>query len=52
MPEISKKKRSKIAEQILAHLYQSSPESQFTNKVAQEIARDEEFTKTLLQELE
>ena len=52
MPQISKKKRSKIAEQILAHLYSLSPESQFTNKIAQEIARDEEFTKSLLKELE
>lgn len=52
MPQISKKKRSKIAEQILAYLYSLSPEPQFTNKIAQEIARDEEFTKSLLQELE
>ncbi|MEK6846715.1 MAG: hypothetical protein AABY16_00955 [Nanoarchaeota archaeon] len=52
MPRISKKKRSKISEQILSHLYELSPEPQFTNKIAQEIARDEEFTKSLLQELE
>ena len=52
MPQISKKKRSKIAEQILAHLYSISPEAQFTNKIAQEIARDEEFTKSILQELD
>ena len=52
MPRISKKKRSKIAEQILAHLYNMSPEPQFTNKIAEEIARDEEFTKSLLQELD
>ncbi len=52
MPQISKKKRSKIAEQILAHLYSISPEAQFTNKIAEEIARDEEFTKSILKELE
>ena len=52
MPPISKKKRSKIAEQILAHLYSISPESAFTSKIAEEIIRDEEFTKSLLQELE
>lgn len=52
MPRISKSKRSKISEQILAHLYSFSPESLFTSAIAQEIARDEEFTKSLLTELE
>jgi hypothetical protein len=52
MPTISKKKRSKISEQILSHLYSISPESSFTSKIAEEIVRDEEFTKSLLQELE
>ena len=52
MPQISKKKRSKISEQILSHLYNISPEAVFTSSIAEEIARDEEFTKSLLEELE
>ncbi len=52
MPQISKVKRSKISEQILAHLFTNSPESLFTASIAREIARDEEFTKSLLVELE
>jgi len=52
MPKISQQKRDKIAEQILAHLFQSSPEAIHTNKIAESIIRDEEFTKALLQDLE
>ncbi len=52
MPQISKPKRDKISEQILHFLFSISPESIFTSKIAQEIIRDEEFTKSLLQELE
>ncbi len=52
MPKISQQKKDKIAEQILAHLFQKSPEAQYTNKIAEEIIRDEEFTKSLLQDLE
>ncbi len=52
MPPISKIKRSKISEQILSHLYNNSPEALFTSAIANEIIRDEEFTKSLLQELE
>lgn len=52
MPSISKKKRSKISEQILSYLYSISPEAAFTSKIAEEIVRDEEFTKSLLEELE
>ncbi len=52
MPAISKKKRSKISEQILSHLYNISPNAAFTVKIAEEIIRDEEFTKSLLEELE
>jgi len=51
MPRISRKKQDKIQEQILHHLFSVSPEPQFTSKIAQEIARDEEFTKALLQAL-
>lgn len=51
MPTISKSKKDKISEQILHYLFTLSPASQFTNKISQEIARDEEFTKSLLLEL-
>lgn len=48
---ISKEKREKISEQILACLYHNFPVSLFTSTIAKETARDEEFTKTLLKEL-
>jgi predicted transcriptional regulator with HTH domain len=51
MPHISQQKKDKIQEQILHHLFEISPESTFTSKIAETIARDEEFTKQLLQEL-
>ena len=49
--KISKEKRDKISEQILAVLFNSSPNSIFTSTIAKNIARDEEFTKQLLKEL-
>ncbi len=49
--KISKLKREKISEQILALLYSITPKSIFTSHIAQEIARDEEFVKNLLLEL-
>ena len=49
--KISDKKREKISEQILAYLFSVNPRPEFTNKIAQEIIRDEEFTKKLLLEL-
>lgn len=49
--KISKKKKEKICEQILALLYSITPKSIFTSHIAQEIARDEEFVKKLLLEL-
>ncbi|VVB80156.1 Uncharacterised protein [uncultured archaeon] len=49
--KISKLKRDKIAEQILAHLYTLSPSSVFTSYIAKELARDEEFTKKILTDL-
>ncbi len=52
MPPISQIKKEKISEQILAYLFNISPESQFTSLIAQEIVRDEEFTKSLLLTLE
>ena len=51
MPPISQQKKEKIQEQILHFLFSISPETAFTNKVAQEIARDEQFTKSLLHDL-
>jgi hypothetical protein len=52
MPIISKEKKDKISEQILHHLFTISPDSRFTSEIATEIARDEEFTKLLLLELD
>lgn len=46
--KISDKKREKISEQILVFLYSNNPKSFFTSHIAQEIARDEEFVKSLL----
>ncbi|MAH49378.1 hypothetical protein CMI37_26375 [Candidatus Pacearchaeota archaeon] len=52
MPQISQTKQQKIQEQILFHLYSIFPKQVFTSDIAKELARDEEFTKTLLLELE
>ena len=52
MPPISQPKKDKISEQILAYLFSLAPEPKFTSSIAEEIARDEEFTKFLLLELE
>ena len=48
MPTISQTKKDKISEQILHHLFTVSPSPIFTAAIATEIARDEEFTKSLL----
>ncbi len=48
---ISETKKDKISEQILAFLYSISPKLVFNSYIAQEIARDEEFTKMLLLKL-
>ncbi len=52
MPRLSNSKRRKISEQILHYLFIISPQPAFTSKIAEEIIRDEEFTKSLLEELE
>lgn len=52
MPQISSKTRDKISEQVLAHLFSQSPEPQFTASIARELARDEEFIKSILHDLE
>lgn len=49
--KISKEKRDKISEQVLALLFSNSPKLLFPFDVAKEIARDEEFIKELLQGL-
>ena len=49
--KISKEKKEKISEQILALLYSKSPQSIFTSQIAKELARDEEFVKKLLIDL-
>lgn len=51
MPKISKQKKDKISEQILHYLFSISPEARFTSEIAQELARDEEFIKSLLTDL-
>ena len=48
---LSKQKRDKISEQILACLYNNFTKQLFTAQISREIARDEEFVKTLLKEL-
>ncbi|MCL6500687.1 MAG: hypothetical protein K6T16_01485 [Candidatus Pacearchaeota archaeon] len=52
MPRISSKKEEKIKESVLNLLFQNSPKALFTAKIAMEIARDEEYVKKLLSELE
>lgn len=51
MPRLSQSKKDKIAEQLLHHLFTRSPEALFTVHIAKEIARDEEFTLSLLKDL-
>ena len=51
MSKLSEQKKEKISEQILSVLYENYPESLFTSKIASEIVRDEEFIKTLLNQL-
>lgn len=52
MPRISKVKQERIQEQILHFLYEIFPKQVFTSDIAVEIARDEEFIKSLLLDLE
>jgi DNA-binding IscR family transcriptional regulator len=49
--KISPEKKEKISEQILAYLFSMSPQPAFTNNIAKELARDEEFIKKLLSSL-
>lgn len=52
MPKISNQKKEKISEQILSYLYSIFPKQIFTAEIAKELARDEEFIKFLLKDLE
>ena len=52
MPKISDKKKEKISEQIVNLLFSKFPKLIFTSEIAEELARDEEFIKKLLQDLE
>lgn len=52
MPKISEQKIEKISEQILSYLYSIFPKQVFTSDIAKELARDEEFIKKLMKELE
>lgn len=52
MPRISTTKENKIKEAILHLLFQQSPKSLFTYHIAQELARDEEYIKKLMLDLE
>jgi len=49
---LSQNKKNKITEQILSFLYHTFPNQPFTAEIAREIARDEEFIKRLLFELQ
>jgi len=49
--KISKEKRDRIKEQILSFLLHIYPDSKFTAEISREIARDEEYTKKLLEEM-
>jgi len=51
MPPISQQKIKKIKEQILFHLYNLFPKQVFTIDIARELARDEEFIKKILIQL-
>lgn len=52
MPKLSKEKIKKIKENVVFCLFNSFPKSLFTSEIAEELARDEEFIKNLLLELE
>ena len=52
MPKISEQKIEKISEQIIYYLYSIFPKQIFTSDIAKELARDEEFIKRLLINLE
>lgn len=52
MPRVSSTKREKISEHIISYLFSIAPDARHTADIAKEMARDEEFIKTLLLDLE
>jgi len=52
MPKIGQEKIKKIKENILALLFEKMPHALFTSNIASELARDEEFIKSIMLELE
>jgi len=50
--KLSQQKRDKISEQVLSHLYHQFPDSRFTAEIARELARDEEFIKKIMLDLQ
>ncbi len=49
---LSQEKKDRISEQILSYLYHSFPKTPFTATISKELARDEEFIKKILFELQ
>lgn len=49
---LSKEKRDRISEQILSFLYHEFPKSFFTSEISKNLARDEEFIKAIMRELQ
>jgi predicted transcriptional regulator with HTH domain len=49
--KLSEKKKEKISEQLLAYLYSINPKPIFTSHLADEIVRDDEMVKNILQDL-
>ena len=52
MPRISQQKKDKITEQILHYLFTCSPEAKYTVDISRELARDEEFIRSILENLQ
>jgi len=48
---LSQEKRDKISEQVLSYLYHNFPSQKFTVEISRELARDEEFIKSLMLDL-
>lgn len=51
MSKLSKQTKDKIKEEILYFLYHNNLKIYFTNEIAKEVARDEEFIKQILLKL-
>ena len=51
MSKLSQYKKDRISEYILLILFNKFPQTLFTSQIAEEVIRDEEFIKILLNEL-